>query len=212
MLSPLTRTVLLVLLPVIAAMGVRFHRRQNRKGTRGGRISPPKVAWLFFAIYFWFIVCPAVALDSAVSPAARWVLGLFGASMWIRGAAEMYLLYVTKSWRPPYGIGHDVLCIALVLGGLSWHREHWAGTLPASELWALALIALVLASLLIEIAYAALFFHAVEGATTGEEGVWFADEEQARFRRINRLTFAFNVPMYGTLAALLGWGLGLYGP
>lgn len=212
MLSPLTRTLLLVLLAAIALQGVRFHRRQNRKGTRGGRISPPKVAWLFFAIYFWFIVCPAVALDPALSSAASQVLGLFGVSMWLRGAAEMYLLYVTQSWRPPYGIGHDVLCIALVLGGLGWHHEHWTGPLPASELWALALIGLVLASLVVEIAYAALFFHAVEGATTGEEGVWFADEEQARFRRINRLTFAFNVPMYGTLAALLGWGFGLYGP
>lgn len=212
MLSPLTRTLLLVLLAVFAVLGVVFQRRQNRQGTRGGRISPPKVAWLFFAIYFWFVVCPAVALDPAVSSASGWVLGLFGASMWIRGAAEMYLLYVTRSWRPPYGIGHDVLCIALVLGGLAWHREHWAGPLPASEVWALALIGLVLVSLVIEIAYAALFFHAVEGATTGDEGVWFADEEQARFRRINRLTFAFNVPMYGTLAALLAWGLGFTGP
>jgi hypothetical protein len=209
MLSTLTRILLVALVPVFAWMGVRFHRKQNQKGTRGGRISPPKVAWLFFAIYFWFIVCPAVALDPAVPSAAAWVLGLFGASMWIRGAAEMYLLYVTKSWRPPYGIGHDVVCIALVLGGLAWHHEHWTGPLAAQDLWALALIGQVLVSLIIEIAYAALFFHAVEGATTGEEGVWFADEEQARFRRINRLTFAFNVPMYGTLAALLAWGFGL---
>ncbi|KFE66110.1 hypothetical protein [Hyalangium minutum] len=212
MLSPLTRTLLVVLLAVFAVLGVLFRRRQNRQGTRGGRISPPKVAWLFFALYFWFVVCPAVALDPAVSSAAGWVLGLFGASMWLRGAAEMYLLYVTRSWRPPYGIGHDVLCIALVLGGLAWHHEHWTGALSSSEVWALALMGLVLASLVIEIAYAALFHHAVEGATTGEDGVWFADEEQARFRRINRLTFAFNVPMYGTLAALLAWGFGLASP
>lgn len=212
MLSPLTRTLLLSLLAVFAVLGVLFHRRQNRQGTRGGRISPPKVAWLFFALYFWFVVCPAVAMDPSVSSAARWGLGLFGASMWIRGAAEMYLLYVTRSWRPPYGIGHDVLCILQVLGTLGWHHAHWAGPLPASEVWALALLGLVLVSLVIEITYAALFHHAVAGATTGEEGVWFADEEQARFRRINRLTFACNVPMYGTLAALLAWGLGFTGP
>jgi hypothetical protein len=203
MLSPLTRTLLLVLLGVFVLLGVLFQRRQNRQGSRGGRISPPKVAWLFYAVYFWFIVCPAVALDPAVPSAARQVLGLFGASMWIRGVAEMYMLYVSKSWRPPYGIGHDVLCILLVLGGLGWHHAHWTGSLSGTDLWALALVGLVLVSLVIEIVYAALFFHAVEGATTGEEGVWFADEEQARFRRINRLTFTFNVPMYGALAALL---------
>jgi hypothetical protein len=209
MLSPLTRAVLLVLLGVFALLGVLFQRRQNQRGTRGGRISPPKVAWLFYALYFWFIVCPAVALDPAVAPEARAVLGLFGASMWVRGVAEMYMLHVSKSWRPPYGIGHDVLCIALVLGGLAWHPAHWMGPLSRSEAWALALVGLVLISLVIEIIYAALFFHAVEGATMGEEGVWFADEEQARFRRINRLTFALNVPMYGALAALLAAGLGL---
>ncbi len=209
MLSPLTRAVLLVLLGAFILFGFLFQRRQNLKGSRGGRISPPKVAWLFYAIYFWFIVCPAVALDPAVAPAARAVLGLFGASMWVRGLAEMYLLYVSKSWRPPYGIGHDVLCIVLVLGGLAWHRSRWVGPLSASDVWALALVGLVLISLVIEIVYAALFFHAVAGATTGEEGVWFADEEQARFRRINRLTFTFNVPMYGALAALLAVGLGL---
>jgi hypothetical protein len=209
MLSPLTRAVLLVLLGAFILFGWLFQRRQNQKGTRGGRISPPKVAWLCYALYFWFIVCPAVALDPAVAPAARAVLGLFGASMWVRGLAEMYLLYVSKRWRPPYGIGHDVLCIALVLGGLAWHHAHWLGPLTSTDVWALALVGLVLISLVVEIIYAALFFHAVAGATTGEEGVWFADEEQARFRRINRLTFSFNVPLYGALAALLAIGLGL---
>jgi hypothetical protein len=210
MLSPLTRTLLLALLGVFVLLAVLFQRAQNRKGSKGGRISPPKVAWLFYAIYFWFIVCPLVALDPAVSPAASLVLGLFGASMWVRGVAEMYMLYVSKSWRPPYGIGHDVLCIALVLGALAWHRAHWLGPRSSTDGWALALVGLVLVSLVIEIAYAALFFHAVQGATTGEDGIWFADEEQARFRRINRLTFSFNVPMYGALAALLAMGFGLF--
>jgi hypothetical protein len=209
MLAPLTRTLLVVMLGVCALLGARFQRAQNRQGTRGGRISPPKVAWLFYAVYFWFIVCPAVAMDPAVPSEARQVLGLFGASMWVRGAAEMYLLYVTRSWRPPYGIGHDVLCILLVLGGVAWHRARWLGPLAPGDVWALVLIGLVLVSLVIEIVYAALFFHAVDGATTGEEGVWFADEEHARFRRINRLTFTCNVPLYGALAGLLAMGMGL---
>ncbi|RKG92031.1 hypothetical protein D7V97_41320, partial [Corallococcus sp. CA053C] len=76
------------------------------------------------------------------------------------------------------------------------------------DLWALALVALVLVSLGVEVAYAALFHQAVEGRTTGEDGVWFADAEQARFRRINRLTFALNVPLYAALAGLLAVGLG----
>ena len=210
MLSPLTRMLLLALMGVFVLLAALFQRSQNRKGASGGRISAPKVAWLFYAVFLWFIVCPLVALDGAVSPAAGRVLGLFGACMWVRGVAELYMLYVSRSWRPPYGIGHDGLCIVLVLGALAWHREHWLEPLSATESWALALVGLVLVSLVLEIAYAVLFFQAVRGATTGADGIWFADEEQERFRRINRLTFTFNVPMYGALAALLAVGLGLF--
>jgi hypothetical protein len=207
MLSPLTRVLSLALLAMCAVLAVRFHRKQNAQGARGGRISGPKVAWLFYAVYLWFLVCPLVALDAAVHPALRAVLGVFAASMWLRGLAELYMLYVAKNWRPPYGVGHDVVCILLVAGGLALHHETLAGPLAPVDAWALALVGLVLVTLVVEVVYASLFFHAVEGATTGEEGIWFADEEQARFRRINRLTFSFNVLLYTALAALLAVGL-----
>ncbi|MCP3143971.1 hypothetical protein [Pyxidicoccus xibeiensis] len=207
MLSVHTRVLLTVLALACAVAALFFRRAQNAKGARGGRISGPKVAWLFYAVFLWFLVCPLVAADAAVPLEARAVLGAFAAFMWLRGAAELYLLYVTKSWRPPYGVAHDVACIVLVLGGLAWGRARWTGTLGPVEMWALALVLLVLVSLFVEVAYAALFFHAVEGRTTGDEGIWFADEEQARFRRINRLTLALNVPLYAGLAGLLavGW-------
>lgn len=208
MLSPHTRILVTVLALACAGAALYFRRAQNQKGARGGRISGPKVAWLFYAVFLWFLVCPLVALDGAVPVEARWVLGAFAAFMWLRGVAELYLLYVTKSWRPPYGVAHDVACIALVLGGLWWGRARWLGALGAADAWALAMVALVLVSLFVEVAYAALFFHAVEGRTTGEEGIWFADEEQARFRRINRLTLAINVPLYAGLTGLLAVGLG----
>jgi hypothetical protein len=207
MLSPLTRVLTVALLAVCMLLAVRFHRKQNAQGARGGRISGPKVAWLFYAVFLWFFVCPLVALDAHVHPALRTVLGLFAAFMWLRGLAELYMLYVSKNWRPPYGVGHDVLCILLVLLSLALQREHLRGPLAPVDVWALALVGLVLVTLGVEVAYATLFFQAVEGATTGEEGIWFADEEQARFRRINRLTFACNVPLYVALGSLLAVGL-----
>jgi hypothetical protein len=209
MLSPLTRLLVLSLLGLCLLLGVLFWRAQNVRRARGGRISPPKLAWLLYAVFLWFFLCPLVALDAGVHPGLRAVLGVFAAAMWLRGLAELYMLYVSRNWRPPYGIGHDVLCIALVVGGLVLTRHHWAGELPARDVWGLALVGLVLVSLLVEVLYAALFFHAVEGRTTGEDGIWFADEEQARFRRINRLTLALNVPLYASLAGLLAVGLGL---
>ncbi|QRK10385.1 hypothetical protein JQX13_09990 [Archangium violaceum] len=209
MLSPLSRVLVLALLGLSVLLGVLFWRKQNVRRARGGRISPPKLAWLLYAVFLWFLLCPLVALDSAVSPYPRGVLGSFAAFMWVRGVAELYMLYVSHNWRPPYGIAHDVLCILLVLGGLSGYALHHDGPLSRMDVWALSLIALVLVSLVIEVMYATLFFQAVEGHTVGEDGIWFADEEQARFRRINRITFACNIPLYAGLGALLAVGLGL---
>lgn len=208
MLSPLSRVLILALLAFCALLGFLFWRKQNVQRSRGGRISPPKLAWLFYAIFLWFLLCPLVALDAAVEPHLRGVLGGFGAFMWARGLAELYMLYVSHNWKPPYGIGHDVLCIAFLLGGLSWYQLHREGPLSRLDMWALSLLALVLVSLIVEVLYATLFFQAVEGHTTGEDGIWFADEEQARFRRINRITLACNIPLYAGLASLLAVALG----
>ncbi|RKG65727.1 hypothetical protein D7V80_22450 [Corallococcus sp. CA054B] len=207
MLTSSTRVFLVVALLACASAAVVFRRRQNAQGGRGGRISGPKMAWLLYAVFLWFLVCPLVALDASVPVEARVVLGAFAVSMWLRGAAELYMLYVSRNWRPPYGVGHDLGCIALVGAGLVYTGEKWAGALDGRDVWALALVGLVLVTLVVEVAYAALFHQAVEGRTTGEDGVWFADAEQERFRRINRLTLALNVPLYGALAVWLLLGM-----
>ncbi len=150
MLSPLTRVLILALPGLCVLLGFLFWRRQNVQEFRGGRISPPKLAWLVYAIFLWFLLCPLVASDSAVHPGLRLVLGGFGACVWGRGVAELYMLYVSHNWRPL----------------------------------------------------------AVEGHTTGEDGIWFTDEEQACFRRINRITLACNIPLYAGLGGLLAVALG----
>ena len=211
MLSPFLRVLIPAGVALCVLLGVRFHRKQNVLAAKGGRISPPKLAWLFYAVFLWFLLCPLVALEPALHPQLRVVLAGFGVLMWVRGVAELYMLYVSHNWRPPYGIGHDLLCIAYLLGGVSWYALGQQGPLTRLDLWTLALLGLVLVSLCVEVMYAALFFHAVEGRTTGEDGIWFADEEQARFRRINRITTACNIPLYAGLGGLLVVALGLGG-
>lgn len=203
MLQPITRVALLVALAGLIALALRFYRRQKR-GALGGGISAPKMAWLGLAVYLWFLACPLVALDDHVTPQLRWVLGAFALSMWIRGIAELYMLYVSKNWRPPYGVAHDVLCLAIVAGGLLLFPGARPFGTSFEAVWQTGFVALIFFSLCVETVYALLFFDAVKGKTTGEEGVWFAAEDEARFRRINRLTFALNVPQYGVLLALLG--------
>jgi hypothetical protein len=197
-----TRALLIVALVLALGAAYRFYRRQNTQRGSGGRISLPKIAWLFYAVFVWFLLCPLLALDPAVPQACRWIFGAFAASMWIRGAAEMYMLYVSKNWRPPYGIAHDLLCLGIIGALAVSFRAEVAITLPAILFW--GFVAVVVASLVVEVLYAALFFQAVHGRTMGEDGIWFADDEDAKFRRINRITATLNVPLYASTIAFLG--------
>ncbi|MBE2253701.1 MAG: hypothetical protein IAE78_29500 [Myxococcus sp.] len=200
-----TRTVALLWAGVALAlvMGLRFRARQNAGHAKGGRISNPKVLWLFFAIWFWFVECAVLAFEPALPFAFRVIVGAHAVSMYLRGVVELVMLHVTKNWRPPIGIAHDALCIAVIVALVVAQREA-LGDPGAWGLWAPLLVVMLLFSLAVELLYAALFFRAVEGKTTGDDGIWFADPDSPRFRRINRITFACNTPQVLFQLALLG--------
>lgn len=202
MLSTLSRLGLVASLGACVVTALWFRGKQNRAHAMGGKISNPKLLWLFFAIWFWLFECAVLAFEPSLPVGYRVILGVHAASMWARGLLEMVMLYVTKNWRPPIGITHDVLAIVTVLALAVLCRD----ALPLDSawgLWAPALVGMLVFSLGVEVLYAALFFKAVEGKTTGDKGVWFASEDEARFRRINRITTAFNVPQVAFQLALL---------
>lgn len=186
---------------VLARFGMRFHDKQAR-GALGGRISRAKAYWLPFAIFFWFVACPAAAALSVLSAPVAYTLLGFGVFMWLRGAAEMVMLYVTKNWRPPYGITHDALCIVqLAVTPFALGLDVTA--LSGVDAWGVALVLLAIVSLVVEIHHAWSFFVAVGGKTMGDEGVWFADDDDERFRAINRNTFVWNVILTAALGIVL---------
>lgn len=207
-LSMTTRVGLLVALVVVLAMILSFTARQ-RRGALGGKLSPPKAAWLFWALTVWFLVCPVLAFEPALPKPVGLVLGVFSLNMWIRGLIELYMLYGPKNWRPPYGISHDLFSLLLILG-------MWFGLEADPALWSTSWgrvgagsVGVIAGSMILETAYAYVFFKLVEGKTTGEEGVWFADATDPRWRRINLVTTLFNVPLYLWLFALIvaSWGV-----
>lgn len=180
-----------------------FRARQNKAHAMGGKISNPKLLWLFFAIWFWLFECAVLAFEPSLPFGYRVIFGVHAASMWARGALEMVMLYVTRNWRPPIGITHDVVCIVTVQALVV------ALPLPLDSAWGLfapALVSMLLFSLGVEVLFAALFFKAVAGKTTGEKGIWFASEDEARFKRINRITTLLNVPQVGFQVVLLAVG------
>lgn len=194
--SLLAKLLMVVAVAPLALFGARFYAKQH-KGALGGRISRVKAYWLPFAIWFWFVVCPVVGFDAAVHEGARRALLAFGVFMWLRGAVEMVMLYVTKNWRPPIGITHDALCALLVLGLAVRGVDQMAAVdfvgVRELDVWAYGLCAVVLASLAVEMHHAQSFFVASRGRTTGEDGIWFADDEAEHFRQINRTTLIWNV-------------------
>lgn len=186
---------------IVVGIGTLFAKRQNSAGRApmGGAISRAKQVWLVWAVYVWFVATPVLAFAPIFPSPARIVLGAFSGFMLLRGLIELVMLFVTKNWRPPYGIAHDVACVVLLLGGLVWiagHDEPVGG-------WALAYLGVLTVSLMLETYYAFAFHGLVQGRTTGDDGVWFADAADPRFARINRITALANAPLLLFMAAFL---------
>lgn len=199
-----TKVALVTAFVVMAGFVVAYHRRQNRPGRMGGAISRAKAVWLGYAVYLWFFACPLLALDPAVARPARLLLGAFGAFMWLRGVAELVLLFWLKRWSPPMGIGHDVACLLLLVAGAWWLGPELSVVARPLDAWTLGLLAVVVVSLLCEVGFAWSFHVAVGGATHGDDGVWFASEDDPRFRAINRWTIALEAPQVAFLLVFLG--------
>ncbi|MES1206799.1 MAG: hypothetical protein ABUS79_12755 [Pseudomonadota bacterium] len=199
-----TKLALVVGLVAVGAYGIRYHHRQNQSPRLGGAISRGKALWLSYAIFLWFIVCPALALDTRVPAALRIVLGSFGLSMWLRGLVELYLLYIGRGWRPPYGVGHDLFCLALIGVEAVWLRAPLALSVgdPLGA-WTAALAVVVVISLILEVGYAWTFYRLVGERTVGAEAIWFASAGDPRFRTLVRATALANVPLCVFLALFL---------
>ena len=205
-LTPWVQLALAALVVLTGSAGLFFYRRQNVRRALGGRISRAKAAWLVFAILFWLGVCPILAFESRMPDPWRTALGVFALNFWVRGLVELWMLYVSKNWRPPYGIAHDAFSVVLVVVAVALSPKAWEGS--PWDWMGLAATATLLLSLVAETYYAIVFHALVAGRTTGDDGVWFADQEDPKFVRVNRVTAVINVPLYGFLGVLLAaaWG------
>jgi hypothetical protein len=188
------KLVLIVTAALLAAFGVRFHRRQ-KSGALGGAISKPKAFWLPFAIYLWFVVAGVLGFDPVLPWSVRAPFAALAVSMWVRGAIEMVMLYATKNWKPPYGIAHDLFTIGLMFVVTGRWPPSPGDAPPALVGGALVMWLVMVSSLVLEIVHARSFFAVVGTRTMGDAGIWFADDEDARFLAINRRTRLGNIAL-----------------
>lgn len=173
--------------------------RQNSGKKLGGPISISKALWLYWTISVWFFLIPLTLMHGDWPMAAWWGWGILTVSFWLRGVAELYMLFVTKNWTPKIGITHDLVTLAAVIASYLWH---WQSLVFAS--WWIQLFSLgMVISLCIETWYAFAFLKLVKERTKGKEGIWYATKEDSQFLFILRVTTVFNTILYSIVILFL---------
>lgn len=179
------------IITLLVGIAFKFYQDKNRIG---GKIAWSKSFWLSYTILAWFIL-PPILYFSDFGPGKN-VLMIVSLSFWVRGIAELMMLFIWKNWKPLYGITHNLFTIAL---GAFLHFYNRVGL----DRYSFVLLGSIFISLLLE-TYYAYFFHKHVGADTqGDEAVWFANNEDPKFKNLLRITSLGNIFVYGCLGYFL---------
>lgn len=187
-------------------LGLLFYVKQNQQHKLGGPISEAKTAWLFFALYIYFIL-PVIMyflLGNKLTIDIKNTLATFIILIYSRSVIQPILMYGLKIWTPPIGISYNIFCFLfltakIVLIAISTYP--FVSSIYDSQI--LGLLCIVQATLLTDSFYAWAFYKIVGMATQGEKAIWYASKENPAFRQINAVTFNFNVMFF----LILTWWL-----
>ena len=168
---------------------------QNSGKKMGGAISPAKSLWLFYCIYCWFLLMPFVLYQNLVPEPLNTIWIGFVGWMYFRGMVEMFMMFYTKNWTPPLGIGHNLSCLAwLLLSSIYNYSELKEQPLPhlifhTGLIW----------GLIMETYYAVKFYEIIGQNTKGKEAIWYANKDNPVFKKVVTITAIFNIPLYACL-------------
>lgn len=172
-------------------VGFIFYFLQNRQPKVGGAISFIKSLWLIYAIILWMLV--PLYFFFATEPLLRYVFIALAISMWLRGLAEVYLCYISKSWRVAYGVGHDFFHLILVVIAFALVQ-------PLQQMLPLFTLLLTALALIVEL----LFVFWFKRNTGGPQNQIYFVSGDKKFAAINRRTTYLVVPQYIAFYGLVG--------
>jgi len=175
------RLLTVVILTGMAAL--LFYGVQNSGRLAGGNIALPKLLWLAYAILFWFCLPALIVLDTRTSAVWRRIYAIFLVNMLLRATIELFMMYVTNSWSPYYGIGHDLFTILLLFTAAAVYRKR-----VQSGLFLINLFAIV-AMFAIEVGFVLYMLLKVSG---GEATVYFVPGDQ-RHAAVLQITWLVNI-------------------
>jgi hypothetical protein len=171
---------------VVFGAALAFWWIQNHWHPVGGEIALQKALWLADAILLWLVVPLMVVTDARAGVAVRSAFMALLMLMLVRGAIELWMLYVTHNWSPWYGIAHDVLCA----GTLLWFMFRIAISahpLQRLRLW-LAHLGATAAAFAPEIYFA--WYMQAHFNTRGGQAVYFVPDDPAHAFTLNVTTGA----------------------
>ena len=174
------------LLSVVIVTGMAallFYVVQNRGWLEGGNIALPKLLWLAYAILFWFCLPALIVLDTRTPAVWRRIYALFLVNMLLRAAVELFMMYVTNSWSPYYGIGHDLFTILLLFTVAGLYRKGLQRGLLLINLIA------IVAMFVIEVGFVLYMLLQVSG---GEHTVYFVPGDQ-QHAAVLQITWLVNI-------------------
>ena len=189
---------LLYALAAVTALVTAFGVRQNVSPVIGGPISLPKLLWLNYALLGWFVVPWFLWRHQAVTRSARRIFASHLISLCTRSVVELWMLYVTVSWSPLYGITQDVFQIGLIAAFRAISRRPPAPIEDRFNQAVRRFCTSIQLSLCAEIVFAALFYQT--GAH--RQAIYFASPT-APYRFINTLTVLVDIAAYANLAIFL---------
>lgn len=182
-------TILLIIFSIFMSF------KQNKGEKMGGAISPAKSFWLFYCIYSWFLLLPFVLYQKLVPQPLETIWLGFTGWMYFRGIVELYMMFVSKNWTPPLGIGHNISCILWLLAS-SFYYFNQLQVIPLHYI--VFHLSLIL-SLVMETYYAVVFYKIVGSKTKGDKAVWYANKDDPLFKKVVLVTAIANVPIYSCL-------------
>lgn len=165
---------------------------QNHSDAVGGAISLPKILWLNLAIASFLVIPAFLCWDARIHGSVRLLYGLFLAGFAVRAVIELPVIYFTHAWRCGYGISHDLVMMALVIG-LWWNARNRLRHSEATR-WAGTFVPLLLVVLSCEMLNAWLFSQVADPRT----GIYYANTSEA-FRTINVVTWIEVATLYPAL-------------
>lgn len=173
-------------LAALALTACTFYWVQNHFRPVGGEISVPKLLWLCYAIALWGVLPALLSLDRRIPLRWRQAFAALLVLMLLRGAAELWMLYVLLNWSTWYGFAHDLACVILlsILGYRAGRPR-----LPTERVAAVHL-AVTTAAFLPEMYFA--WYMQAHFATRGAQAIYFVPDDP-RYAEVLRVTIGVVV-------------------